>query len=59
MNKTLEAWLRGYFLFRVNGVRYGRYNAALAARKATEGNVQFDGLHLFKGWVCFFLRVQQ
>ena len=56
MNKTLEAWLRGYILFDVNGTRFLRYNSALARRKATEGNVEFNGLHIFKGWQCFFVR---
>ena len=56
MNKTLEAWLRGYILFDVNGTRFLRYNSALAQRKATEGNVEFNGLHIFKGWQCFFVR---
>tara|TARA_R110000803_G_scaffold163913_1_gene227648 strand:+ start:25931 stop:26185 length:255 start_codon:yes stop_codon:yes gene_type:complete len=56
MNKTLEAGLRGYILFDVNGARFLRYNSALAQRKATEGNVEFNGLHIFKGWQCFFVR---
>ena len=57
MNKSLEAALRGYILFDVNGKRFWRYNTALAQRKATTGDVAFNGLHIFKGWVCFFLRV--
>ena len=57
MNKTLEAWLRGYVLFRVNGKYFLRYNTARAARVETQGAVVFDGLHIFKGWQCFFLRV--
>jgi hypothetical protein len=56
MNKTLEAWLRGYVLFDVNGKRFLRYNSALAQRKATEGPVEFTGLHIFKGWRTFFVR---
>ena len=56
MNKTIEALLRGYVLFEVNGKRFLRYNTALAHRKATEGDVLFRGLHLFKGWRMFFLR---
>jgi hypothetical protein len=59
MNKSLEAALRGYILFAVNGKRFWRYNTALAQRKATTGDVAFNGLHIFKGWVCFFLRVSK
>ena len=57
MNKTLEALLRGYVLFDVNGKRFFRYNSALAQRKATTGDVEFKGLHVFKGWTTFFLRI--
>ena len=56
MNKTIEALLRGYVLFDVNGKRFLRYNTALAERKAIPGNVEFNGLHIFKGWRCFFAR---
>jgi hypothetical protein len=59
MNKTLEAWLRGYFLFDVNGKKYFRYNSALTARKLV-GNAEpvgFTGLHVFKGWIDFYMRV--
>lgn len=56
MNKTLEALLRGYVLFDVNGQRFYRYNTALAQRKATTGDVEFKGWHLFKGWRFFFIR---
>ncbi len=59
MNKSLEAFLRGYILFDVNGKRFWKYNDALRERKATAGDVQFVGLHIFKGWICFFLRVSQ
>lgn len=56
MNKTLEAMLRGYLLFDVNGKRYLTYNAAKAARVATIGSVKFIGWHVVKGWVCFYYR---
>ena len=58
MNKTIEAALRGYILFDVNGTRFLRYNTALAQRKATDGGVEFNGLHIFKGWRCFFYRIE-
>lgn len=57
MNKTLEALLRGYILFRVNGRTFFRYNTAKAARVAINGDVHFKGLHIIKGWRTFFLRV--
>ena len=59
MNKSLEAILRGYVLFDVNGKRFWLYNTALAERKATAGDVEFNGLHVFKGWLCFFKRIMQ
>ena len=58
MNKTLQALLHGYVLFDVNGRKFFRYNTALAVRKATTGSVEFLGLHIFKGWRCFYLRVE-
>ena len=57
MNKTLEALLRGYVLFDVNGQRFYRYNTALTQRKSIIGDVEFKGWHLFKGWRVFYLRV--
>ncbi len=57
MNKTIEALLRGYVLFDVNGQRFYRYNTALEQRKATQGDVEFKGWHIFKGWRTFFLRI--
>jgi hypothetical protein len=56
MNKTLEALIRGYVRFDVNGKRFWRYNTALKERKSTEGNVDFAGFHIFKGWRMFFFR---
>jgi hypothetical protein len=64
-NKTIEAWLRGYVLFRVYGdkvVRYfATYNSALQMRKGltayTNDNIAFEGWHIFKGWRKFYRRV--
>jgi hypothetical protein len=56
MRKTIEAMLRGYILFTVNGRRFLTYNAANAACDATAGDVVFDGFHIFKGWRRFFIR---
>lgn len=60
-NKTLEALLRGYIFFDVNGQRYWTYRAALAARKAVPETLEvcFAGRHLFKGWVIFFRRIER
>lgn len=56
-NKTIEAALRGYVVFEVNGKRYWSYNKALVARKQfTSGPVYFKGLHIFKGWRTFYYR---
>ena len=54
--KNIEAALRGYVLFRVNGIMFFLYSMALRQRKATLGNVEFTGLHIFKGWRTFFIR---
>ena len=56
MNKTLEAILRGYLYFRVNDDYYLTYNKAREKRLSTTTNVSFDGLHIFKGWTCFYYR---
>ena len=56
MNKTLEALLRGYIFFDVNGARFYKYNSALARRKETTGDVYFKGWHIFKGWRGFYER---
>lgn len=58
INKTLEALLRGYVLFRVNERYFLLYNSARSARLAITGDVAFDGLHIFKGWRCFFARFE-
>ena len=58
MNKSLEAFLRGYFLFDVNGKKFMLYNTALAYRKSVkqECDVEFIGWHIFKKWQCFYMR---
>lgn len=55
--KNLEALLRGYLFFKVNGKFFLAYSTAKAARVATTGNVEFVGWHIFKGWRCFFKRI--
>ena len=57
MNKSLKALLLGYILFKVNNKTFYTYNAGLAQRKNTSGNVEFNGLHFFKGWLCFYKRI--
>jgi hypothetical protein len=56
MNKTLEALLRGYIRFDVNGKRFWKYSTALQERKSTDGDVEFAGFHILKGWRMFYLR---
>jgi hypothetical protein len=56
MNKSLEATLRGYLFFSVNGKIYMLYNSALQARQAIDGDVYFKGYHIFKGWRGFYQR---
>lgn len=54
--KNIEALIRGYLFFDVNGEKFLMYNSALKKRKSTNGNVCFKGFHLFKGWRGFFER---
>ena len=56
MYKTLEALVRGYFLFDVNGKRFLLYTPALNYRKSISGNVYFKGFHVVKGWLGFYER---
>lgn len=56
MSKTIEAFLRGYLLFEVNGKKFLTYNAAKAECVATTGYVEFIGWHIVKGWICFYMR---
>ena len=57
MNRSLEAFLRGYLFFRVNGQYFALYNNALKRRKALiVGDVNFIGWHVWKGWIGFYIR---
>ena len=56
MNKTIGAVLRGYLFYDVNGRKFLRYNSALSHRKSIDGDVEFIGFHIFKGWTGFFVR---
>ena len=58
MNKTLEAILRGYVLFRVNNETFFRYNTAREKRLSITTSVSFEGYHIIKGWTGFFYRVE-
>lgn len=55
--KNLEALLRGYLLFRCEGKRYLTYTRAKSAMPST-GPSSFDGWHVFKGWLCFYQRLE-
>ena len=56
MNKSLEALLRGYVCFDVNGKRY--YNYIKANERAEifikiDHDMTFTGYNIFKGWKTF------
>jgi hypothetical protein len=55
--KTIEAIIRGYFFFRVNGEYFLLYHRAREKRVSITGNVSFEGYHVFKGWTGFFYRI--
>ena len=57
INKSIEAFVRGYLFFKVNGKFFYFYNNALEERKRINGNVFFIGFHIFKKYRCFFQRV--
>jgi len=57
MNKSLEAFFRGYIFFKVNSKLFFLYNTALKKRKEINGNISFIGWHIIKRWRCFYLRV--
>jgi hypothetical protein len=64
MSKSFEALARGYVLFDVNGKRFWSYNSARMHRVfltdvADLPDVIFTGLHVFKGWQCFYRRISQ
>ncbi len=57
MNKTLEAALRGYVIFKVNDEFFFRYNSALKRRKEFSEqrvNVCFKGFNPFRFIRDFF-----
>jgi hypothetical protein len=62
MNKTIEAWLRGYYKFIVSspaGLQHFRtYNAANAALEAIprDQNAAMAGWHVWKGLIGFYER---
>ena len=59
MNKTLEAILRGYLFFRVNDKYFATYTPAQRYRTTIEtGELSFEGYHIWKGWQCFFYRIE-
>jgi hypothetical protein len=56
MNKNIEAFVRGYLFFDVNGKRFLLYHSAVSYRKTIDGNLLFKGWHICKGWQGFFER---
>lgn len=56
MTKSLKALLHGYVLFRTDGKYFLDYRKAAAALAPT-GATAMDGLHIWKGWRCFFMRL--
>jgi hypothetical protein len=57
LNKSIEALLRGYVRFDVNGTKFWRYNSALEYKNAvvkSNDDIEFIGYHIFKGWLGFF-----
>lgn len=48
---------KGYILYRVNGAYYLSYATARKRRVAEQGSVFFTGLHVVRGWECFYSRV--
>ena len=57
LRKSVEAFLRGYVLFDVNGERFYLYSSARSRRLEITGSLEFNGWHIFKGWRCFFKRI--
>lgn len=59
MNKSLEAFLRGYIRFRVNDQYFNTYIPAQKHRTTiTKGLLKFEGYHIVKGWQGFFYRIE-
>jgi len=57
ISKNIEALLRGYVVFNVNGKRFWNYEDARAERvRITDANqpVEFSGWHVIKGWRWFY-----
>lgn len=57
MNKSIEAFLRGYYKFEVNGRVFYLYNKALAHRKYLSSlnlDVWFMGHHVTKGEIMLY-----
>lgn len=58
--KSLEALIRGYILFDVNGLRFISYGDArdyrkfLSSRRKLGDSISFKGFHIFKGWRSFY-----
>lgn len=59
MNKSLEAFLRGYVIFKVNDKRFYLYNTAVEYLESLPKDTaaEFAGLHVIKGYRCFYLRL--
>ena len=58
MNKSIEAFLRGYMFFKVNNKFFLFYNSALKERKRIQGFVNFVGYNIFlRGWRGFYIRI--
>lgn len=60
--KNLEALLRGYVLYRVNGKYYGLYSRGKAARQAVpdDQSVRFSGFSIWRrGWRVFYQRAHR
>jgi hypothetical protein len=54
VNKTIEMWLQGYFLFKVNGKYFVKYSSALSEKNKARDSFSFSGFRLFKGWKEFY-----
>jgi hypothetical protein len=59
MNRSLKVFLRGYLWFDVNGEYFLVYQHAKDRRKLLseyDGDIDFQGFHIFKGWLGFYSR---
>jgi hypothetical protein len=68
LRKNLEAWIRGYFYYRVtisfnefNKTNYfWIYSNALLYKNNVVNrkcDIEFEGKHIFKGWLGFFYQL--